>query len=79
MPDPAGPRTRLITFVTDRPGHDFRYEIDPARTADTLGWTAPHDFDRGLRRTVQWLLDNRAWWQGIRARSYSGQRLGTAA
>ena len=78
-PDKAGPRARLITFVTDRPGHDFRYEIDPALTAQTLGWTAPHDFDRGLRRTVQWYLDNRSWWEGIRARRYAGQRLGTAA
>ena len=78
-PDPAGPRARLITFVTDRPGHDFRYEIDPALTAHTLGWTAPHDFGRGLRRTVQWYLDNRSWWEGIRARRYAGQRLGTAA
>jgi dTDP-glucose 4,6-dehydratase len=79
VPDPAGPRERLITYVTDRPGHDFRYEIDPARTTKALNWTAPHDFDRGLRRTVQWYLDNRAWWQGIRDKHYAGQRLGTAA
>ena len=78
-PDPAGPRERLITFVTDRPGHDFRYEIDPSVTNRTLGWTAPHDFDRGLRRTVRWYLDNRAWWQGIRGARYAVQRLGTAA
>ena len=78
-PDQAGPRERLITYVTDRPGHDFRYEIDPAHTTRTLGWTAPHDFDRGLRRTIQWYLDNQAWWEGIRARSYSGQRLGKVA
>ncbi len=79
VPDPAGSRARLITYVTDRPGHDFRYEIDPARTTAALHWTAPHDFDRGLRRTVQWYLDNRTWWQGIRAKHYAGQRLGTAA
>ena len=78
-PDPAGPRARLITFVTDRPGHDFRYEIDPARTTQTLGWTAPHDFTRGLRKTVQWYLDHQPWWEAIRARNYAGQRLGTAA
>ncbi len=78
-PDQAGPRERLITFVTDRPGHDFRYEIDPAHTTRTLGWTAPHDFTRGLRKTVQWYLDNRAWWEGIRSAHYAGQRLGTAA
>jgi len=78
-PDPAGPRSRLVHFVTDRPGHDFRYEIDPARAKTALGWTAPHDFDRGLRRTVQWYLDNRAWWETIRGGRYAGQRLGTAA
>ena len=79
VPDPAGPRERLITYVKDRPGHDFRYEIDPAHTTKTLRWTAPHDFDSGLRKTVQWYLDNRAWWERIRGARYSGQRLGTAA
>ncbi len=49
QPDPAGPRERLIRFVTDRPGHDFRYEIDPSRAEAALGWQAPHDFERGLR------------------------------
>ena len=78
-PDPAGPRDRLITFVTDRPGHDFRYEIDPAQTTAALNWTAPHDFDRGLRRTIQWYLDHKPWWQAIRGATYAGQRLGTAA
>ena len=75
-PDPAGPRTRLIRFVTDRPGHDFRYEIDPARTEAALAWRAPHDFEAGLARTIDWYLENRAWWQGLRSR-YAGQRLGT--
>jgi dTDP-glucose 4,6-dehydratase len=78
-PDPEGPRERLIHFVTDRPGHDFRYEIDPARAHATLGWTAPHDFDNGLRKTVQWYMNNRAWWERIRAGRYAGQRLGAAA
>lgn len=79
VPDPAGPRERLIHFVTDRLGHDFRYEIDPARANVALGWTAPHGFDAGLRKTVQWYVDNRAWWERIRAGRYAGQRLGTAA
>jgi dTDP-glucose 4,6-dehydratase len=79
LPDPAGPRGRLIRFVTDRPGHDFRYEIDPARTEAALAWRAPHDFETGLGRTVDWYLANQAWWQGIRAARYSGERLGTAA
>jgi dTDP-glucose 4,6-dehydratase len=76
VPDPAGPRSRLIRFVTDRPGHDFRYEIDPARTETALGWRAPHDFDTGLERTIDWYLNNRAWWEGVRGGRYAGQRLG---
>ena len=79
VPDPIGPRARLIQFVTDRPGHDFRYEIDPGRANAALNWTAPHDFDRGLRRTVKWYLDNTEWWQAIRGGRYAGHRLGTAA
>jgi dTDP-glucose 4,6-dehydratase len=78
LPDPAGPRERLISFVADRPGHDFRYEIDPAHANATLNWSAPHDFDRGLRATIQWYIDNRTWWEGIRGARYAGQRLGTA-
>lgn len=78
-PAPDGPRERLITFVTDRPGHDFRYEIDPTRTQDALDWHATHDFETGIARTIDWYLDNQNWWQAIRARRYSGQRLGTAA
>jgi dTDP-glucose 4,6-dehydratase len=78
-PDPAGPRERLIRFVTDRPGHDFRYEIDPSRSETALAWKAPHDFESGLARTVDWYLANAGWWQDVRARRYAGQRLGTAA
>jgi dTDP-glucose 4,6-dehydratase len=79
LPDPAGPRERLITFVPDRPGHDFRYEIDPSASERALNWRAAHDFDRGLARTVDWYLANRSWWERIRAASYAGQRLGNAA
>ena len=79
LPDAAGPRERLIRFVTDRPGHDFRYEIDPSHAEQALGWKAEHTFESGIRRTVQWYLDNRNWWEGIRARRYTGQRLGAAA
>jgi dTDP-glucose 4,6-dehydratase len=79
IPDPQGKRERLIHFVTDRPGHDFRYEIDPSHVRAALGWKAAHDFERGLRRTIDWYLENRAWWEGIRAARYAGQRLGTAA
>jgi dTDP-glucose 4,6-dehydratase len=76
LPDAAGPRERLIKFVTDRPGHDFRYEIDPTRTEAALAWRAPHDFERGLARTIDWYLVNRGWWEGVRAGRYAGQRLG---
>jgi dTDP-glucose 4,6-dehydratase len=77
VPDPVGPRERLIRFVADRPGHDFRYEIDPSRTEEALRWKAPHDFETGLARTINWYLDHRAWWEGVRAARYAGQRLGT--
>ena len=79
VPDPLGARERLIHFVTDRPGHDFRYEIDPTRAETALGWTAPHDFETGLARTIDWYLAHRDWWQALRAKRYAGQRLGTAA
>jgi len=79
QPDPAGPRSRLIRFVRDRPGHDFRYEIDPSRAEEALSWRAAHDFEAGLRRTIAWYLEHRPWWQRIRAGDYAGQRLGTAA
>ncbi len=78
-PDPAGPHARLIRFVADRPGHDFRYEIDPAAAEVALSWRARHDLAQGLRRTLVWYLANRAWWEPIRAARYRGQRLGTAA
>jgi dTDP-glucose 4,6-dehydratase len=69
-------RRSLITFVTDRPGHDLRYAIDASRIENELGWTAQETFETGLEKTVQWFLDNEAWWGPIRAKKYSGQRLG---
>ncbi len=77
-PDPSGPRERLITFVKDRPGHDFRYAMDPSRAEAALGWKARHDFEAGLEKTLRWYLDNAAWWAPIRAARYAGQRLGQA-
>lgn len=74
----AAPRADLITFVTDRPGHDFRYEIDPAHAERALGWTAAHDFNRGLATTVDWYLANRTWWERIQQQRYTGERLGAA-
>lgn len=75
-PDPKGKYERLITFVGDRPGHDFRYEIDPSHAEKSLNWKAKHNFETGIRKTVQWYLDNQDWWQTIRDKRYSGQRLG---
>jgi len=66
----------LITFVTDRPGHDMRYAIDATKLETELGWKALEDFDSGIRRTVQWYLDNEWWWGPIRSGKYAGERLG---
>jgi dTDP-glucose 4,6-dehydratase len=78
-PDPAGPRERLITFVKDRPGHDFRYAMDPSRAEAALGWRARHDFATGLEATLRWYLDHESWWRPIRAMRYAGERLGKAS
>ncbi|MDD2599740.1 MAG: dTDP-glucose 4,6-dehydratase [Kiritimatiellae bacterium] len=67
----------LITFVADRPGHDQRYAIDASKVRSKLGWSPEENFDTGIVKTVQWYLDNGWWWQPIRAKKYSGQRLGT--
>lgn len=75
-PDPQGKRERLIRFVADRPGHDFRYEIDPTHAQKTLGWKAEHNFEMGIRKTIQWYLDHQDWWKTIRQNRYDGQRLG---
>ncbi len=66
----------LITFVTDRPGHDLRYAIDPSKLMGELGWKPRENFESGIRRTVQWYLDNEWWWKPIHEQRYSGQRLG---
>ncbi len=68
-----------ITFVTDRPGHDLRYAIDPARIRTELGWRPSVTLDEGLEKTVQWYLDNEAWWRAVQARGNVGARLGTSA
>jgi dTDP-glucose 4,6-dehydratase len=66
----------LRTFVPDRPGHDRRYAIDASKIQRDLGWTPAHDFESGLRATVQWYVDNRAWCSAIQAGRYDRQRLG---
>ena len=66
----------LIEFVTDRPGHDLRYAIDAAKLRHDLGWQPAEGFESGLRKTVQWYLENRAWWERVRTGVYRGDRLG---
>lgn len=66
----------LITFVTDRPGHDSRYAIDASKLERELGWTPQETFESGLRKTVEWYLHNVEWWQRIQSGRYRGERLG---
>ena len=74
---PVGaPHDRLITFVTDRPGHDRRYAIDPTRIRTELGWRPSVTVEEGLRRTVAWYLDNESWWRPLLDREGVGRRLG---
>jgi len=75
-PRDRGSYTELITFVTDRPGHDARYAIDPARIRDELGWRPSVTVEGGLEKTVHWYLDNEDWWRPLLSRSGFGQRLG---
>jgi dTDP-glucose 4,6-dehydratase len=72
------PRDDLIEFVTDRPGHDFRYAIDASRLEAELGWTPRHSFEDGLRETVRWYLDNPGWCERVQSGAYRRERLGLA-
>jgi dTDP-glucose 4,6-dehydratase len=78
-PRAEGRYADLITFVTDRPGHDARYAIDPARIREELGWRPSVTVEEGLERTVQWYLDNDVWWRALQNRAGVGQRLGVKA
>jgi dTDP-glucose 4,6-dehydratase len=69
-------RRSLITFVSDRPGHDIRYAIDASKAHRELGWRPTRTFEQGLAETVAWYLESRAWWEGPRTRIYDGSRLG---
>lgn len=72
----AAPHDRLISFVTDRPGHDQRYAIDATKLESELGWKARETFDTGIEKTVRWYLDNEHWWRPLRGGVYAGERLG---
>ncbi|HIF9056743.1 TPA: dTDP-glucose 4,6-dehydratase [Photobacterium damselae] len=67
----------LITYVTDRPGHDVRYAIDATKIAAELGWKPAETFESGIRKTVEWYLNNEQWWSRVLDGSYSRERLGT--
>lgn len=75
---PAGLKnySDLITFVADRPGHDLRYAIDANKIDKDLGWVPEESFDSGLKKTVEWYLNNSNWWQRVRNGEYQGERLG---
>ncbi len=68
----------LITYVTDRPGHDLRYAIDASKIKNDLGWEPKQDPKSGFKQTVQWYLDNETWWSAILDGSYQMERLGSA-
>ena len=76
----SAPHSALITPVTDRPGHDRRYAIDPARISSELGWSPRHDVQQGLAETVNWYLSHQDWCSKVRQRAgYDGSRLGIGA
>ncbi|MGM0855814.1 MAG: dTDP-glucose 4,6-dehydratase [Pseudomonadota bacterium] len=74
---PSTPHKKLITFVTDRPGHDVRYAIDASKIERELGWVPQETFETGLRKTIEWYLANETWWKRVQDGSYQGQRLGS--
>ncbi len=76
IPSENGSYRKLITFVTDRPGHDFRYAIDASKIKEDLGWTPHESFESGLRKTIEWYLTNKTWWKHIQDNSYQQERLG---
>lgn len=78
-PRAAGHYASLITFVTDRPGHDFRYAIDSSKLRQELGWRAQETFESGIAKTVAWYLENPVWTERVVSGAYRGERLGLTA
>ena len=76
---PSGRHQELIGFVSDRPGHDYRYAIDFTKLSTELGWKPRHTFEAGLLSTVKWYIDNRAWWEPLMSAHRAGSRRGLAA
>jgi dTDP-glucose 4,6-dehydratase len=77
IPRQQGSYQELITYVADRPGHDQRYAIDASKIERELGWSPTETFESGLRKTVEWYLENRGWAERATADNYSRERLGT--
>ena len=73
---PHAPHESLITFVTDRPGHDRRYAIDAGKIERELGWVPEETLETGMEKTVRWYLENREWCEAVLSRGYGGERLG---
>ena len=70
------PYKNLITYVKDRPGHDYRYAIDASKIKNDLGWKPKETFETGIRKTIKWYLDNEVWWKRIQNGTYNQERLG---
>ncbi|MEQ8284717.1 dTDP-glucose 4,6-dehydratase [Thalassospira sp.] len=80
VPEAGGQKFEdVIAFVPDRPGHDWRYAIDPSKMRDELGWSPEYSFETGLAQTVEWYVEHRDWWAPIQKSKYAGQRLGQGA
>ena len=75
----GGNYEKLITYVTDRPGHDFRYAIDASKISNELGWQPKENFETGIEKTIRWYLENREWWQAIQDNTYQQERLGVVS
>jgi dTDP-glucose 4,6-dehydratase len=71
------PHEKLIEFVDDRPGHDYRYAMDISKINQELGWSPAETFSSGIAKTVQWYIENPVWWQAILDGSYQLERLGS--
>ena len=75
-PSQNGDYKKLITFVKDRPGHDFRYAIDSTKINKELGWKPSETFFSGIRKTIKWYIENENWWREIQKEKYNQERLG---
>ena len=75
-PSSKGDYKQLITFVEDRPAHDFRYAIDSSKIKNQLGWEPEESFRSGIKNTIKWYIKNKKWWKEIQEKKYNQTRLG---